>query len=658
MAYTYYKEAEFTGGWHSGRIGLEVVSQNIAENYSVVNLKFQVRKDVSSSSYNLGGANLYIALDGAVKVSWDTIDFRTYVIGTWYNNLQALSVIVYHGTDGKKTISLQGYCATGVGAGTYNQTQSIALPDIPRKSSISSLTGSVSVNGSNAVTVNIARADASFTHTVLFSIGAYSQSFTGVATSQTYAIPTTWLNAIPNSVSGTATCRVTTYNGGVNMGYVESTFAIDAPTTVIPVVSDIAFFKVADVFSSGVFVKGISKLSITGVTVTNQYSAITQSYYYGIHLAASGETTGLQYTQANAPLTSDIVQTAGSMKLSVKVTDSRTRQSAYYGEAFTVYDYSPPSVTVTAERCDASGTPDPNGSYIKMRLQASISPVNNDNSKIYTLKYKKTSDSTWTSVDVSGLTSYAVDQSYIRAASSSYTWEVQGSAQDKVSIVSKTVQATTAQTIMDFLAGGTGMAIGKVAETADVLEVDMATKFGKSVEIDGVIGGLVPTGSILMWPASTPPLGWQICDGSAAATTALQAIVGANVPDMRTRVPVGKNASGTFATLKGTGGAETHTLTEAQMPVHTHTQNSHNHTQNAHDHSVRFKGFNVSAGSPGYYVLRRQDAADSYDGTDGDAAIAATATNIAATATNQNTGGGAAHNNLQPYIILNFIIKA
>jgi hypothetical protein len=403
MAYTYYKEAEFSGGWHSGRIGLEVVSQNIAENYSVVNLKFQVRKDVTSSSYNLGGATEYVKLDGVTKVSDDSVDFRTYVIGTWYNCLQALNVTIYHGTDGKKTVSLQGYCATGVGAGTYNQTQSIALPDIPRKSSISSLTSSVSVNGTNAVTVNISRADASFTHTVLFTIGAYSQTYTGVATSQAFAIPTSWLNAIPNSVSGTATCRVTTYNGGVNMGYVEGTFAIDVPATVIPVVTDIAFSKVADAFSSGIFAKGISKLSVSAASVTNQYSATTQNYLYGIHLAASGETTGLQYSQSNAPLTSDIIQTAGSMKVSLKVTDSRTRQSVYYGEAFTVYDYSPPSVTVTAERCDAAGTPDPNGAYIKMRLQASISPVNNDNSKVYSLKYKRTSDSTWTTVDVSAL---------------------------------------------------------------------------------------------------------------------------------------------------------------------------------------------------------------------------------------------------------------
>ena len=34
------------------------------------------------------------------------------------------------------------------------------------------------------------------------------------------------------------------------------------------------------------------------------------------------------------------------------------------------------------------------------------------------------------------------------------------------------------------------------------------------------------------------------------------------------------------------------------------------------------------------------------------------AVNNNATATNQNTGGGGAHNNLQPYLVLNYIIKA
>jgi microcystin-dependent protein len=56
---------------------------------------------------------------------------------------------------------------------------------------------------------------------------------------------------------------------------------------------------------------------------------------------------------------------------------------------------------------------------------------------------------------------------------------------------------------------------------------------------------LVPTGSIMMWATSTPPDGWLLCEGqSTTGYPALAALVGANVPDLRGRIPVGQlNAS-------------------------------------------------------------------------------------------------------------------
>jgi len=93
------------------------------------------------------------------------------------------------------------------------------------------------------------------------------------------------------------------------------------------------------------------------------------------------------------------------------------------------------------------------------------------------------------------------------------------------------------------------------------------------------------------------------------------------------RVLVGKATSGTFATAGATGGAETHTLTVAQMPSHTHIQDPHAHNLSSSD-------------------------AGAMNGTVRPGDNVNTISTSQTTATNQNTGGGEAHNNLQPYIVV------
>ena len=102
------------------------------------------------------------------------------------------------------------------------------------------------------------------------------------------------------------------------------------------------------------------------------------------------------------------------------------------------------------------------------------------------------------------------------------------------------------------------------------------------------------------------------------------------------RVLVGLDTTQTeFDSLGEVGGAKTQALTESQMPIHTHAQNAHAHLE---------VGGNTGAGA--INTLTRI--------TTGGSNIT-TVTNTQATiATNQNTGGGEAHNNLQPYIIVNF----
>lgn len=101
-----------------------------------------------------------------------------------------------------------------------------------------------------------------------------------------------------------------------------------------------------------------------------------------------------------------------------------------------------------------------------------------------------------------------------------------------------------------------------------------------------------------------------------------------------------------------TGGSATVSLTESEMPRHTHIQNSHNHTQNAHHHT-QYSYYSTGTGSSGAYVqsTNRKTTRVNTDDT--------TATNIANTATNKYTGGtgtsesasnGSAHENMPPYL--------
>lgn len=145
-----------------------------------------------------------------------------------------------------------------------------------------------------------------------------------------------------------------------------------------------------------------------------------------------------------------------------------------------------------------------------------------------------------------------------------------------------------------------------------------------------------PPGLITAYGGASAPSGWLLCDGttgldSVTDTTlaALFAIIGTtyggtgaadfDLPDLRGNVPVGKD-SGTFSTLGASGGAETHTLTESEMPAHTHTYNQ-----------------TVGGGSGGNIANGSQSPQSS--------------------TTTGSTGGGNAHNNLQPYLVVNYIIK-
>lgn len=196
-----------------------------------------------------------------------------------------------------------------------------------------------------------------------------------------------------------------------------------------------------------------------------------------------------------------------------------------------------------------------------------------------------------------------------------------------------------------------------------------------------------PIGVVQMYASATPPKGWLACDGAAVSRrdyAELYAIIGTtfgsgdgsstfNVPDLRGRVVIGAG-TGTGLTARAvgdTGGAETVTLTEAEIPAHDHdvTDPGHVHTVTdpGHVHSVTDPGHShtapaesnvVSSGSSGGGVLGG-DTGTSATGISIDSAMTGVSIDTATTdLTVDEAGGGGAHENMPPFIALGFIIRA
>jgi microcystin-dependent protein len=110
-----------------------------------------------------------------------------------------------------------------------------------------------------------------------------------------------------------------------------------------------------------------------------------------------------------------------------------------------------------------------------------------------------------------------------------------------------------------------------------------------------------------------------------------------------------------LANTRGTtAGTQYHTLTTTEMPSHTHTQNAHSHTVNSHNHTET--NYIASAAYGVYYQTGGVSNGLTPNTTTGNTGNSSPGTD-SITATNQNTGGGGAHNNMPPAMLLNYIIK-
>lgn len=454
------------------QIAWNVGSQSVVNNTSTVTAKVQLVSTGSSYTINSSASK-----SGSLTINGTkyTFSFTAALSGSQTKTLYTKTVTIPHNSDGTKTCAFSATCGINVTlSGTYygNVTASGngTFNTIARASTISSVTSSVSVNGTNAVTVNITRAASSFTHTVVFSFGSYSKTTKGVGTSTSYAIPQSWLNAIPNSTSGTAKVTVTTYSGSTKIGSaVSKSFKITVPASVVPTISAVSLTEAVSGLAAqfGGYVQNKSKIACK-VTAAGAYSSTIKAY----------KTTVQGANFSSAAFTSGFLTKSGTSNVTVTVTDSRGR-TATTTKSITVIAYTAPKITsFQGFRCLADGTENYEGTYINAAVKFSISAVGDKNTKTYAIEYKKTSATAWTALASGSV--YSLNQSIISASglfSVDSSYDIRLSVTDYFGTVRSTFEIPTAFTLLDFNASGKGLAFGKVSELTEGIEFAMKTVF-------------------------------------------------------------------------------------------------------------------------------------------------------------------------------------
>ena len=204
-----------------------------------------------------------------------------------------------------------------------------------------------------------------------------------------------------------------------------------------------------------------------------------------------------------------------------------------------------------------------------------------------------------------------------------------------------------------------------VTQTANIggaLNVSGSLEVGGSVFANGRFAGqgATPIGMVTPFAGATAPAGWLFCDGALKSRTTYRELFDVisnvygfttvnnfRVPNLKQSIPVGyDSANSPFDNIGHTAGSVDHQLTSTESGLVAHT-----HTTVAHTHASASGSSFVSAANSGNYL---QGSVGSSDVSDNDTIANATVT--------VNAVGAAsaldAHNNMQPYIVMNYIIYA
>ena len=344
-------------------------------------------------------------------------------------------------------------------------SRSVTLATIPMASAISA--GAVSLG--DPMTISLTKAAAGLTDTVTWQCGTQSGTIAenSAGTSFSWTPPVSLASQAPSGTSVSITLTTATKNGDTSAGSSSITVSCPIPASVKPTASLMVSDETGYLASFGSYIRSQSKARVTTTAAGVYGSVIT-----GISVTC-GTLTGSGESAVFA------LPNAGTVSVSVTVTDSRGRTAAVSGEIY-VADYSPPVPGITAlYRCDASGNAAADGAWAKAELSCAITSLSGQNTAACVIKYRVRGTESWTekAVTAPGSTVFPAD--------TGSDYQALLTVSDSFTAVSSDILTLPAAfALLDFDRKNKAVGIGQRAGTANTLSVGLPVKMGANRIMD------------------------------------------------------------------------------------------------------------------------------------------------------------------------------
>lgn len=417
-----------------------------------------------------------------IKRGSTTLASGSFTHGAPQNSTTTLftkEVVVTHNDEGKSEAITASY---NYDSGWCSASGSLSLPTIARKSTLTVANGTLGTEQ----TLTINEKASAFNHKLTYSCGSASGYILGSASGTSSEASKKWtppIDLAAQNTTGTSvsiTFTLYTYSGSTLIGSnaYTKTFAIPTQLSDGTKIAPSCTIAVSDYtgYASkyGGYIKNISRLNVS-ITETKSYGSAINTY----------TTTANGTTYKTASFVTELLKTAGNMTITSTVTDKRGR-SGSDTETINVLDYTAPAVTaLSVHRCNADGTENEQGEYVKATFSASVTSLGGLNSASYAIEFRKTTEEEKEPTPLP-ISDYSVsNHEYIFEAETESSYYVKVYAMDDFDKEHGTKETTvsTARTLLDFY-GDRAIAIGKVCEVDEGFEVGLQSYMREDAYIE------------------------------------------------------------------------------------------------------------------------------------------------------------------------------